>query len=127
MRTLLFFIVVVAFAAPVGAQSVMELQGQTGYLGEYELSGTVSEQSSHGRTEFSGPLVVKHVGLCTHSGPQETISQIKLQITGASRRVAATVVFEGLACTYRGVLSEAYHGFMNCENQTSLPLRLWTK
>lgn len=127
MRTLLFFGVVAAFAAPVRAQSVMQLQGQTGYLGEYELSGTVSEQRSNGQTVFSGPLVVKHVGLCTHVGPQETISQIKLQITGSSRRVAATVVFEGRACTYRGLLSESYHGFMNCGNQTSLPLRLWTK
>jgi hypothetical protein len=127
MRTLLFFIVVTAFAAPLRAQSVMQLQGQTGYLGEYELSATVSEQSSNGRTEFSGPLVVKHVGLCTHTGPQETVSQIKLQITGPSRRVTATVKFEGLACTYRGTLGESYHGFMNCGDQTSLPLRLWTK
>jgi hypothetical protein len=127
MRTLLFFIVAIAFAPPARAQSVMQLQGQTGYLGEYELGAIVSEQTSNGRTEFSGPLVVKHVGLCTHIGPQQTISQIKLQITGPSRRVTATVAFEGLACSYRGVLSESYHGFMNCGNKTSIPLRLWTK
>ena len=127
MRTLFFFIAVVSVAAPVRAQSVLQLHGQTGYLGEYELSGTVSEQSANGRTEFSGPLVVKHVGLCTHAGPQETTSRIKLQIAESSRRVMATVAFEGLACTYQGVLSESYHGFMNCDNQTSLPFRLWIK
>jgi hypothetical protein len=127
MRTLLLFIAVAAFAAPVRAQSVLQLQGQTGYLGEYELSGTVSQQSSNGRIEFSGPLVVKHVGLCTHTGPQETTSQIKLQIAASSQRVAATVVFEGLTCTYQGVLSESYHGFMSCGKQTNLPLRLWAK
>jgi hypothetical protein len=127
MRTLFVAIAVAALAAPVRAQSVLQLHGQTGYLGEYELSGTVSEQSSNGRTEFSGPLVVKHVGLCTHTGLQETTSQIKLQIAGSSRRVMATVAFEGLACTYQGVLSESYHGFMNCANQTSLPFRLWIK
>jgi len=127
MRTLSLFMAVAAFTAPVRAQSVLQLEGQTGYLGEYELSGTVSKQSSNGGTEFSGPLVVKHVGLCTHAGPQEATSEIKLQIAASSRRVAATVMFEGLACTYQGVLSESYHGFMNCGNQTSLPLRLWTK
>jgi len=127
MRTLLFFIAMAASAAPVRAQSVLQLHGQTGYLGEYELSATVSEQSSNGRTEFSGPLVIKHVGLCAHTGPQETTSQIKLQIARLSQRVMATVVFEGVACTYQGILSESYHGFMNCGGQTSLPLRLWSK
>jgi hypothetical protein len=127
MRTLFVVIAVAALAAPVRAQSVLQLHGQTGYLGEYELSGTVSEQSSNGRTEFSGPLVVKHVGLCTHTGPQETTSQIKLQIAESSRRVVATLTFEGLACTYQGFLGESQRGFMNCANQTSLPFRLWLK
>jgi hypothetical protein len=127
MRTLFIFIAWAALAAPVSAQSVLQLYGKTGYLGEYELSGTVSEQIPYGGREFSGPLVIKHVGLCTHTGPQETTSPIKLQIEGASQRVTATLVFEGAQCTYRGVLTESYHGFMDCGNQTSLPLRLWTK
>jgi len=127
MRTLLICIALAAFAAPVRAESMLQLYGKTGYLGEYELSGTVSEQISNGRTEFSGPLVVKHVGLCTHTGPQETISQIKLHIAGSSQRVTATLVFDGVECTYRGVLTESYHGFMDCADRTSLPLSLWTK
>jgi hypothetical protein len=127
MRTLLIFIALAALAAPVRAQSVLQLYGTTGYLGEYELSGTVSEEIPYGRSEFSGPLVVKHVGLCTHTGPQETISPIKLQLEGSSQRVAATLVFEGMQCTYRGVLTESYHGFMDCADQMTLPLRLWTR
>ena len=127
MRTFLSFIVLAALAGPARAHSMLQLYGKTGYLGEYELSGTVSEQISNGRREFSGPLVVKHVGLCTHPGPQETISQIRLQIDGASQRVTATLMFDGVECTYRGVITESYHGFMDCADQTSLPLRLWTK
>ena len=127
MRTLLIFIALATIAAPVRAQSVLQLYGKAGYLGEYELSGTVSEQIPNGRREFSGPLVIKHVGLCTHTGPQETISPIKLQIAGSSQRVAATLVFEGMQCTYQGVLTESYRGFMDCADQTSPPLRLWTK
>jgi hypothetical protein len=127
MRTFLVFVALVALAEPGGAQSMLELYGKTGYLGEYELSGTVSEQSSNGRTEYSGPLVIKHVGLCTHSGPPETISQIRLQIEKPSQRVMAALVFDGVECTYRGVLTESYHGFMDCADQTSVPLRLWTK
>ncbi len=104
----------------------MQVYGKTGYLGEYELSGTVSEQTN-GRKEYSGPLVAKHVGLCTHDGPKETAGQIRLRLMGSSTRATATLVFEGVECTYEGVLSESYHGFMNCADKTGLPLRLWAK
>jgi hypothetical protein len=114
-------------ATPVCADSVLQLYGKTGYLGEYELSATVSEQISNGKTEFSGPLVVKHVGLCTHTGPQDVTSKIKLQFAGSSQRVTAKLVFEGVDCTYQGVLTESYHGFMDCTDHASLPFRLWTK
>ena len=117
----------VVLATPVRGHSVLQLYGETGYLGEYELSDTVSEQISNGKTEFSGPLVVKHVGLCTHTGPQEMTSEIKLQFAGSSQRVTAKLVFEGVDRTYQGVLTESYHGFMDCADQTSLPLRLWIK
>jgi hypothetical protein len=127
MRTFLIFIALAALAEPVRAQSVLALYGKTGYLGEYELSGTVSEQSANPRREYLGSLVIKHMGLCTHTGPQETITQIKLQIERPSQRVMAAFVFDGVECTYRGVLTESYHGFMDCADQTSVPLRLWAK
>jgi hypothetical protein len=116
----------VALATPAGAQT-MQIHGKTGYLGEYELSSTVSERNSNGRKEFSGPLIVKHVGLCTHDGPPETIGQISFRRIGSSSRIAATLVFEGSECSYQGLLSETYRGFMNCTDKTSLPLRLWVK
>jgi hypothetical protein len=115
-----------ALAIPAGAQS-MQVFGKAGYLGEYELSSIVSEQVASGKKEYSGPLAVKHVGLCTRDGAKETTGQIRFQITGSSTRATATLVFEGVECTYEGVLSESYHGFMNCADKTSLPLRLWTK
>jgi hypothetical protein len=127
VRALAMCVAAGALAAPVHAQSALQLHGKTGYLGEYELSATVSEQISNGKTEFSGPLVVKHVGLCTHTGPQEAMSQIKLQFAASSQRVTAKLVFQGIDCTYQGVLAESYHGFMDCADHTSLPIRLWTR
>jgi hypothetical protein len=127
MRALLMCAAAAVLATHVRGHSVLQLYGKTGYLGEYELSATVSEQISNGKTEFSGPLVVKHVGLCTHTGPQEATSEIKLQFAGSSQRVTAKLVFEGVDCTYHGVLTESYDGFMDCADHTSLPLKLWTK
>jgi hypothetical protein len=126
VRTFLIVVALIAFATPAGAQS-MQVHGKTGYLGEYELSSSVTERGSNGEKEFSGPLIIKHVGLCTHDGPNETVSQLRFRVIGASSRIAATLVFEGSECTYRGMLSESYHGFMTCADGTSLPLRLWAK
>ena len=71
--------------------------------GEYELSSIVSEQVANGIKEYSGPLAVKHVGLCTRDGPQETTGQIRFRLTGSSTRATATLVFEGVECTWEGV------------------------
>ncbi len=126
LRTVVLVAVLSALAIPARAQS-MQVYGKTGYLGEYELSGTVSEQTANGRKEYSGPLVAKHVGLCAHDGPKETTGQIRFHVTDSSTRAIATLVFEGIECTWEGVLSESYHGFMNCADKTSLPVRLWIK
>ena len=102
MRTFLVFIAWAVLAGAVRAQSVLQLYGKTGYLGEYELSGTLSEQSANAGSQYAGPLLIKHIGLCSHTGPQETITQIKLQIERPSQRVMAALVFDGVECTYRG-------------------------
>ena len=57
----------------------MQVYGTTGYLGECELSSIVSEQVANGRKEYSGPLAVKHVGLC-RDGPQEATTNAKSRV-----------------------------------------------
>ena len=105
----------------------MQIHGITGYVSEYELSGNASEQDFNGKKQFSGPLTVKHVGLCTHDGPNETVGEIRFDFDKSSSRITATLDFEGSKCAYKGILSETYQGFMDCGREGSLPLRLWTK
>jgi hypothetical protein len=126
MRPFLLFAAWCALLAPTGAQS-LQVYGKSGYLGEYELSASVSEQIADGRKEYSGPLVLKHIGLCTHDGPNEIAGRITMHVVGSSSRVHATLVFDGNECTYRGLLSPSYHGVMNCAGKPGIPLRLWTK
>jgi hypothetical protein len=126
MRPLLLLAASSALLAPTGAQS-LQVYGTSGYLSEYELSASVSEQVADGKKEFSGPLIVKHVGLCTHNGPNETAGRITLRMVGSSSRVQATLAFGGNECTYRGLLSQSYHGVMSCAGKAGIPVRLWTK
>jgi hypothetical protein len=117
-----------AFVAPAAAAESLQIQGVTGFLSEYELSASVSGQSPNGGTEeLSGLLNVKHVGLCTHDGPNEILGQLTIQFAGRSHRITATLSFDGRECTYRGFLSESGIGAMTCTGNLNLPVRLWAK
>jgi hypothetical protein len=126
MRPVGFFLTLIILAVPARAER-LQIHGTTGYAGEYELSGSASEQDLNGKKEFSGPLTVRHVGLCTHDGPEETVGEIRFELARSSSSIVATLDFDGTKCSYKGVLSESFHGFMDCGRQGSLPLRLWTK
>lgn len=126
MRAFSLLLVANVFALPVNAET-LQIHGVTGYAGEYELSGTASRQDLNGARTFSGPLTVKHVGLCTRDGPKESVSEIRVDLDKRSSRITATLDFEGSKCTYRGVFSESYHGFMDCGRDGSFPLRIWTQ
>jgi hypothetical protein len=126
MRLVRSLVMLSIFSVPAQAEP-LRIYGATGYVGEYELSGSVAEYDLNGKKELSGPLTVRHVGLCLHDGPKETVGEIRLELAKTSSRVAATLDFEGSKCTYKGILSESYQGFMDCGREGSLPLRLWTK
>ena len=55
MRAFVLVPVLSALAIPARAQS-MQIYGKTGYLGEYELSSTVSEQVSNGTKRIFGAV-----------------------------------------------------------------------
>jgi hypothetical protein len=59
MRPVSFLLTLTIFAVPARAEP-LQIHGTTGYAGEYELSGNVSEQDLNGKKKFSGPLIVRH-------------------------------------------------------------------
>ena len=128
MKLLVLMVCGGALVSPPGFARSLQIQGVTGYLSEYELSAEVSGQlADRGIEVLSGPLNVKHVGLCTHAGPDEMRGQLKIQFVGLSDKIEATFSFDGSECTYHGFFTESVTGYMTCTNNLTLPLRLWTK
>jgi hypothetical protein len=127
MRSVRFFLILGVFTAAPARAEPLQIHGTTGYAGEYELSSSVSEQDLNGKKIFSGPLTVKHVGLCTHDGPKETVGEIRFELAKSFSRIIATLDFDGNKCIYNGVFSESYHGLMDCGRGGSVPLRIWAK
>ena len=114
-----------ALAAPAGAQS-LQVIGYSGYLGEWELTATVTEVAT-GRKGYSGPLMMKHVGLCTQGGPEERTGEMHLELSASSSRLDATLSVAGLECSYSGRLSDFYTGTLACPDREAVPLKLWVK
>ena len=125
MRAVFQLILLGALATPAGAQS-FEVLGYAGELGEWELTATVTGKMQNQANEFSGQLMMKHVGICTQDGPEEKSGEFRMQISQASR-MSATLSFDGVECTYAGQLSDAYKGVMRCPDRRAVPLIIWLK
>ena len=83
MRAFFLLIVLSALATPAAAQS-LQVIGYAGILGEWELTATVTKTASDYIKEYSGPLTMKHIGLCTQDGPEEKIGEMRFQISASS-------------------------------------------
>jgi hypothetical protein len=119
---------VVLGAVPASAKAEpRQLLGYVGVLGEWELTATVTEKARLWTKEFSGPLSMKHVGICTQDGPEQKTGEIRFQISALSSQLDATLLVDGLECTYSARLSEPYSGLMVCPDRAAVPLKLWLR
>jgi hypothetical protein len=126
LKALFLPIVLSVLAAPASAES-LQVVGYAGVLGEWELTATVTETARMWSKEFSGPLSMKHVGICTQDGPEEKTGEIRFQISALSSQLDATLLVEGQKCTYSARLSDPYSGLMACPDREAVPLKLWLK
>ena len=126
MRALLSLFVLGALSASAQAEP-RRVVGYAGVLGEWELTATVNEKAHWWSKEFSGPLSMKHVGLCTRDGPEERTGEIRFQISAYSSQLDAKLLVEGIECTYSAKLSEPYNGMMACPDREAIPLKLWLR
>ncbi len=115
-----------AAAWPAEART-LRIDGTSGYLSEWEVKAEVSSVPSRGREEFSGPLTLRHVGLCSPNGAVEKAGQIKFHISKSlwsADAIHATLTIDGLKCTYEAKLSGRSSGFMECRDGKAIPLVL---
>lgn len=115
------------FAAALPAQArTLRIDGTSGYLSEWEVKAEVTSTMSRGREEFSGPVTLRHVGLCSPNGAVEKSGTIKFHISKSvwSSQIYATLLIDGAQCTYNAKLSDGSSGFMDCPGGTAISLTL---
>ncbi|MGA8196302.1 MAG: hypothetical protein WB902_23370 [Acetobacteraceae bacterium] len=98
--------------------------GQSGILGEWELTATVTKQTDGGGHRWSGPLTLKHIGLCSVDGPEEKAGELRLDVSDPPGEATATLLIDGTVCTFTGHLRDEYHGVMTCPDRRDEPMML---
>jgi hypothetical protein len=105
----------------------LQIVGYSGYLGEWELTASVTEEGSSADKRYSGALLMKHVGLCTQEGPEEKSGEISIRMPRSSSQIEATLWVDSVECSYRGILTDFYSDSMTCTGREAVPLKLWLK
>jgi hypothetical protein len=127
MRIAIVVLPIVILAGPVQAGSV-EVAGKLGYLSEWEVTARVTERVTAGKREFSGPLTVRHIGVCTPGRPVEMAGEIRYREIGwMTPRMRGTLVIDGAECGFEAKLAGTYDGVMSCQQWNGVPLSLSIK
>lgn len=125
MRTfaLVLALLMAVLDTPVFAQP-LKMAAKFGFLGEYELWATVAQETSGREHWLTGPMTIKHVGLCTHNGPNESHGEITVQVIDRRSQISAAFAFDGQRCTYKGRVSQENIGDLIC-SAGAIPFSIW--
>lgn len=115
-----FAMMLCGLTGPALAQT-RTVTGQAGLLAEWDLTATVTEKAGG---QWSGPLVLKHVGFCSVDGPEEKTGELRLRVAEPTGDLAATLSIDGVVCTFTGRRAEGYGGTMTCPDRRDVPMML---
>lgn len=117
LRALMAFI---ALSSPAFAGDIL-VSGHLGFMSEWELAATAHATGTGPLAEYAGPLVAKHVGLCTPSGSAEKSGEIRFRRTDVlSSRIEGVLTLWDKQCTFEA-LAATHEGIMKCPNKSGVP------
>jgi hypothetical protein len=118
--------VAVDHVRPREAPQSLAVMGYTGRLGEWELKANLAREGD-AKGELSGPMNMRHVGICTVDGPEEKSGYMRVRLSSWSSRVEARLTIDGVECLYRGPLSDSNESELDCPDRRPTPITLWAK
>ena len=99
--------ILVILQASLTSAPAVELAGRYGFIGEWDVSGSLTEQAMpQGRRALSGRLSMKHTALCGPGESPEKSGDIAMSLPRTSRRFTARLDLDGSICHFTGELSE---------------------
>jgi hypothetical protein len=114
----------VALMANVAIGQTRAVNGHYGLLGEWELTASLIERNDGPTHVWSGPLRLRHVGLCSADGPEEKTGELRLTTAAKPGVTSVTLLFEGVACTFIAGGSDVGEGVLSCPDRRDVPMML---
>ena len=96
--------------------------GQVGYLQEWELKANLARTVSGGKIEYSGPVTLRHVGLCSVNGVEEKSGKLRLTMSRLPGAAEGTLAMEGDSCRITATQAPPYSGLLTCRNGQGVPI-----
>jgi hypothetical protein len=115
------WMVAAMIAAAAGAEPYAA-NGQVGYLQEWEFKASLAKSVSGGRIEYSGPMTLRHVGLCSVNGVEEKSGNLRLTMSRAPGAAEGTLAMEGDNCRIVATQATSYSGLLTCRNGQGVPI-----
>lgn len=120
MRALLSAILICA-GAPALAQSY-SASGQVGYLSEWEMKASLARTVTGSGEDFSGPVTLRHVGLCSVNGVEGKSGTVRLTVSSRSSAVEGTLALKDDSCRIVASASRGFSGLLSCRDGQGIPI-----
>ena len=119
MRAIASVILLCAGATAAQAQSYLAT-GQIGYLQEWEIKGSLARITTRSGADYSGPVTLRHVGLCSANGIEEKAGVVQIKVS--SSRLEGTLALDDDSCKIVAQASPSYTGLLSCRNGQGVPI-----
>ena len=121
MRVLLSAILICA-GAPVALAQSYSASGQVGYLQEWEMKASLVRTATSSGEDFSGPVTLRHVGLCSVNGVEEKSGTVRLRVSAKSSAIEGTLVMKDDSCRLTASASRSHSGLLSCRDGQGVPI-----
>jgi hypothetical protein len=107
----------------------LSVTGTAGYLSEWQINAALSDANAEHPGTLSGPVVMRHAGICAVSGPVEKSGEMRVAVSGwgAFSRIDVSMSLAGAQCLFRGSLAAVTRGVMDCSDAKGVPVELSIK
>ncbi|MEH2565432.1 hypothetical protein V1289_005059 [Bradyrhizobium sp. AZCC 2289] len=119
MRAIVAAILICTGASAALAQSY-SASGQIGYLQEWEIKGNLARTATGTGADYSGPVTLRHVGLCSVNGVEEKSGVMQLKVSPS--RLEGTLAMDDDSCRIVASAASSYSGLLSCRNGQGVPI-----
>jgi hypothetical protein len=109
-------------AAPAALAQTYSANGQIGYLQEWEMKASLVKTMTSAGTGYSGPVTLRHVGLCSADGVEEKSGVVKLEVSPKTLGIEGTLSMKDDDCRIVASASRLYSGLLSCHDGQGIPI-----